>query len=58
MLEKKDYWKDRKTVRIGKKLHTKLKIMASQKNMKMEALIEELINKSLEEKGEKKDGSN
>lgn len=48
MVEKKNYWEDRKTVRISTKLHTKLKVLASQKNMKMEALIEELINKSLE----------
>ena len=54
MDEKKNSWEDKKTVWIDKNLHTKLKVLASQRGIKMGTFVEGLINKSLEEKGAKK----
>lgn len=54
MIEKKNNWEDKKTVWIDKKLHKKLKVLASQSGQKMGAFVENLINKSLE--GEKRNG--
>jgi predicted HicB family RNase H-like nuclease len=56
--KKKDYWEGKKTIRVDGELHNKLKVLASQSSKKLGDYIEELINKTLEEKGEKKDGSN
>ena len=48
MIEKKKSWEEKKTIWIDEKLHTKLKVLASQNNMKMGAYVEGLINKSWE----------
>lgn len=52
MTEKKKSWEDKRTIWIDKELHKKLKVLASQNNMKMGAYVEGLIKKSLE--GDKK----
>ena len=54
MIEKKS-WEDKKTVWIDKDLHKRLKVLASQNNMKMGAYVEGLINKSFE--GDKRNGT-
>ena len=48
MGKEKVNWEDKKTVWIDKKLHKKLKVLASQSGTKMGAFVENLINKSLE----------
>jgi len=53
--KKKDYWEGKKTIRVDGELHNKLKVLASQSGKKLGDYIEELINKTLEEKGAKKD---
>ena len=53
-MNKKNSWENKKTVWIDKKLHTKLKVLASQSGIKMGKYVEGLINQSLSEKGEKK----
>ena len=52
MTKKKNSWEEKRTVWIDKKLHQKLKVLASQSGLKMGVYVEGLINKSLE--GDKK----
>jgi len=53
MENKKNSWENKKTIWIDKKLHTKLKVLASQSGKKMGIFVEDLINESLSKKGSK-----